>query len=156
MLRATKVSAWSSAYELNLDGMPVTRWDPSWWRSGGSFTVQGQQYRVRSNAWGNEFTMTDLAGNTVATAGKVNRREWTVIAGGREYAFRRTSWWRHQFDLLLDGRRAGFVRRPSSWRSTVDAELAAMPLTAQIFTVAVALTTWDNANAAAAGASDAT
>lgn len=93
--------------------------------------------------------MTDLTGNPVATAGKVIRRQWTVVAGGREYGFRRTSWWRQQFDLLLDGRPAGFVRRPSGWRSTVEAELPTMPLPAQVFALAVALTTWDNAAAAA-------
>jgi hypothetical protein len=150
VLQARRVSAWRSAYDITLDGHPVARWDRSAWRNGGSFTVQGQQYQVRSNVWGNDYTMTDQAGNTVATAGKLSRRQWTVITGGREYEFRRPSWWRQQYDLVLAGQPVGYVRRPSGWRSTVEAELPTMPLAAQIFTVAVALTVWDNAAAVAA------
>jgi hypothetical protein len=152
VLQATRVSAWKSAYDITLDGRPIARWDRSVWRSGGSFTVESHQYQVRSNTWGSEYTMIDQAGNTVATAGKLSRRQWTVVSGGREYEFRRASWWRQQYDLVLAGQAVGFVRRPSGWRSTVEAQLPTMPLAAQIFTLAVALTTWDNATAAAVAA----
>jgi len=151
MLVATKDGGLSSAYDIAVDGQPVARWDGSVWRNGGSFTVQGQRYQVRGNLWGSEFTMTDGSGATVAAAGKVTRREWTVVTGGQTYQFRRPSWWRQRFDLLLGRQPVGFVRRPSSWRSTVQAELPTMPMAAQVFTVAVALTTWDAA-AVAAGA----
>jgi hypothetical protein len=151
MLQATRVGAFSSAYHITLDGQPITRWDKSMWRTGGSFTVGGQRYEVRSNVWGTSFTMTDQSGATVATAENPNRRQWTVTSGGRTHEFRRRSWWRQQYDLVVGGQVVGFVRRPSGWRSTAVAELPAMPLATQVFAVAVALTAWDAAAAATSG-----
>jgi hypothetical protein len=145
MLRATRVGTFSSAYDITVDGQPVTRWDASWWRSGGSFTIDGQRYDVRGNLWGSEFSMTDQSGMTVATAGKLLRREWTVAMPPRTYVFRRGPWWRHHFDLLRDGRPAGYIRRPSAWRSDTEAELSTLPLAVQIFAIGIALTVWDAA-----------
>jgi hypothetical protein len=153
MLQATKAGAFSSAYAITLDGRPVTRWDKSMWRTGGAFTLDGQRFEVRSNVWGTQYTMTDQSGATVATAGKVGRREWTVVAEGRTYAFRRTSWWRQQYDLMLGAQAVGFVRRPSAWRSAAEAVLPTMPVAAAVFTMAVALTSWDSAAATAAASS---
>jgi hypothetical protein len=149
MLKATKVRRLSSTYDITADGRPVTRWEASVWRSAGTFTLEGRRYRVRSNAWGSQFTMTDEAGTTVATAGKVSRREWTVAMAGQTYAFRRPSWWRNQFDLVVNGQAVGGVRRISSWRTDVEANLPNLPLAAQVFTVGVALLTWEAGDTAA-------
>ena len=67
MLQAIRAGAFSSAYDITLDGRLVTRWDRSMWRSRGSFTVQGQRYEVRANFWNTTFTMIDQAGRTVAS-----------------------------------------------------------------------------------------
>jgi hypothetical protein len=151
MLQATRVGVFSSAYDVTLDGQLVTRWDKSMWRTGGSFTVGRQRYEVRGKLMGSAYTMTDQSGATVATAKNPNRRQWTVAAGGRTYEFRRRSWWRQHYDLVVGDQAVGFVRRPSSWRSTAVAELPTMPLAAQVFAVAVALTTWDAAAATTSG-----
>jgi hypothetical protein len=145
MLRATKVSMFTNAYEIALDGEPLTRWDGTLWRSGGSFVLQGRHFRVRGNAWGSEFTMTDESGGVVATAGKLGRRQWSLGTGGHSHTFRSPSMWRTQFDLVLGEQAAGYVRRPSIWRSTVEADLPSLPLPVQVFVVGVALTTWDTA-----------
>lgn len=150
MLQATRVGAFSTAYDITIDGRTITRWDKSTWRSGGSFTVEGRRYEVRSNLWGSTYTMTDESGSPVASAANPNRRQWSVAAGSQTFEFRRRSWWRPQYDLFVGGQTVGFVRRPNSWRSATVAELPTMPLAVQVFAVAIALTTWD---AAAVGAS---
>lgn len=150
MLQAIRVGAFSSDYDITLDGQVVTRWDKSMWRNRGSFTVQGQRYEVRTTFWNTTFTMIDQVGRTVATAANPNRRQWTVVTEGQSYEFHRRRWWRQHYDLVVGGQPVGFVRRPSGWRSTVVAELPTMPLPAQVFAIAVALTTWDAAAAAGA------
>jgi hypothetical protein len=152
MLQATPVGMLSAAYEISRDGMPVARWDAKRWRSGGFFSLDGERYEVRGNIWGNEFTMTDSRGATVASAGKVSRRQWTVVCGRDTYQFQRPSIWRQRFDLVLGGTTAGFVRRPSGWRRDVEADLPTLPSAAQVFTLVVAITVWDAASSAAAGA----
>lgn len=152
MLQATRVGALSSSYDITLDGQPIARWHTSMWRVGGAFTLQGQRYDLRGNFWGSSFTMTDESGATVASATNPSRRRWTATVGDRQYEFRRRSWWRHHYDLVVENQVVGFVRRLSSWRSTVVADLPTMPLPAQVFALAVALTTWDTAAAGAAAA----
>jgi hypothetical protein len=147
MLQATRVGLFSSAYDITLAGQLVTRWDKSMWRTGGSFTVGGQRYEVTGNVWGSTYTMKDQAGGVVATAANPNRRQWTVMVDGRDYEFRRRSWWRQHYDLIVGGQATGFVRRPSAWRSTAVAELPTMPLAAQVFAIAVALAAWEAAAA---------
>jgi hypothetical protein len=150
MLEARKVGAFSPAYDILLDGRPLTRWEASWWRSRGAFTLDGQAYEVRGNGWGTQFTLLDQFGGAVATAGKLGRREWTLTAGGRTYQFRRASWWKQQEDLLLDGQPAGSILRPSMWRTAAQADLPTLPLPAQVFVFAIVLTMWDNQASAAA------
>lgn len=80
MLQAKRVGAFSSSYAITLDGQPVTRWDKSMWRTGGSFTVQGQRYEVSGGFWGTSFTMIDQSGTTVATA--ANPRPTQAVDSG--------------------------------------------------------------------------
>jgi hypothetical protein len=148
MVKATRVSAWSRRYHLDVDGRQVSTWDGSWWKSGGTLTHDGRSYGVRGNVWGTELTMTDSAGAVVATAAKLSRRNWTVTSGGRTYSFRRPSYWRYE-EQLMDGDRAvGAVRRTSMWRSDVEADLPTLPAPVQVFVVAVALTRWDSEDSA--------
>lgn len=152
MLQATRVGTFSSSYDITVDGRVLTRWDKSTWRSGGSFTLDGRAYEVRSNVWGTAFTMTDQFGTTVAAATNPSHRQWSVESGGRTYQFRRRSWWRLEYELIVDGRVVGFLKRPSSWRSTAVAELPSLPLAVQVFALVVGLTVWDTAAVAATAA----
>jgi hypothetical protein len=36
-------------YEIDADGEHVASWDPSWWPSGGTLELAGQQYAVEAN-----------------------------------------------------------------------------------------------------------
>jgi hypothetical protein len=150
MLEARNAGAFSPAYDILLDGRPLTRWEASWWRSRGTFALDGQTYEVQGNRWGTQFTLLDQFGGTVATAGKLGRREWTVATGGRTYHFRRASWWRQQEDLILDGQPAGWIRRTSMWRRAAQADLPTLPRPAQVFVFAIVLTMWDHQAASAA------
>jgi hypothetical protein len=150
MLTARRAGILSTRYDITLDGRPLTRWDSATWRSGGSFTLDGRTFQVRSNFWGTEFTMTDDAGVTVAIAGKLSRRQWSIEIGGLRHDFRRPSWWRNHFDLVANGTAVGFVRRRSVWSHDVEAHLPTLSVAAQVFAVGVALTTWQNAETAAA------
>jgi hypothetical protein len=143
MLEARRIGAFSARRDILLDGRPLTRWDGSWWRSGGVFSLDGQRHQVISNFWGTEFTMTDQTGGVVATAGKLGRRQWTLITGGRTYQFRRASWWRQQEDLVLDGRPVGSVRMTSLWRGRAQADLPELPLPVQVFVLAIVFTMWE-------------
>jgi hypothetical protein len=150
MVKATKVGVWSNNYHIDLDGSRVTTWDGSNWQAGGTFSLDGRPYRVRSNAWETEYMMTDGAGTVLAAAGKMGRREWTVTAGGQTYRFRRPSVWRHEERLVAGDQEVGSIRRTSMWRNDVEADLPGLPIPVQIFTVAVVLTRWDREAAAGA------
>jgi hypothetical protein len=152
MLEARKVSLWHNRYELVVDGLPITLWEGRVWRSGGTFELAGRRYDVAANFLGSRFEMADDDGATVAAAERVGRKRWSVDAGGRIYRFQRTSWWRQEELLLADDRPVGSIRRTSSWRSGVVAELPDVPLVIQVFVVAVVLNMWDSQAADASGA----
>jgi hypothetical protein len=99
--------------------------------------------------WASTYGMADDAGTQIATADRVGRKSWTVTANGTSYAFQRHSLWRYEQDLLVDGQRAGSVKRQSLWRSDTVADLPGIPLPVQVFVLAVVVTAWDQAAAAA-------
>src|SRR5882757_7562365 len=104
MLEARKAGAWRNRYEISARGLEPVIWDGSFWRTGGTFELDGQRYAVRGNAWGNRYTMLDQSGSPVASADRVGRKNWTVEAGGCTYSFRRASAWRVEEHLLSEGR----------------------------------------------------
>ena len=149
MLEARKTSIWRNSYDITVDGRPLARWNGSSWKPGGTFELDGRRHQVRSNTWATTYVMADDNGTTVATADRVGRKNWTVQADGVSYTFRRASIWRHEEELLSDGRRVGSVKRNSMWSSDTVADLPGLPLPVQVFILAVVLTMWDSASAAA-------
>ena len=141
---------WTNRYVISMDGLVVTTWEPSWWRSGGSYVVDGQPYTVSSNAFGSTYQLVDAAGVVAAVARRVGRKHWTVETVGRTYEFRRPSMWRHEEELVVDGQRAGSIRRLSMWRNDAVADLPGLPPAVQVFVLCVLLTTWDASDATAA------
>jgi hypothetical protein len=137
MITARKTSAWRSRYEIFDAGRSIAIWDGSLWKSGGDVDLGGRRYRVRGNAWGTTYAMTDDAGAPVASAGRVGRKRWTVEAGGQAYEFRRASIWRDEQELYVDKVRVGSISRPSMWRSDLTADLPGLPLPVQVFVVGV-------------------
>ncbi|GAA3750704.1 hypothetical protein GCM10022225_38750 [Plantactinospora mayteni] len=150
MLKARKVSAWRSRYEISVRGRFVTTWDNAFWRSGGDFELDGQRYQVRGNAWGNRFTLLDAAGGAVASADRVGRKRWTVEAGGQTYHFQRASLFGSEQELHAAGRRIGSVRRTGFWRGDAVADLPGLPLPVQVFVLGVVITMWSQQAAVAA------
>ncbi|BBH71380.1 hypothetical protein ACTI_80650 [Actinoplanes sp. OR16] len=150
MLKAERKSMWRSQYDLFQDGVPVAFWDSSVWKSGGRFTLDGRDYQVRSNAWGSKYSMTDGSGAVVASAAKVNRKNWTVEAGGRVYDFQRTSIWRNEQQMLHNGIPVGVIKRTSSWTGNLEADLPGLPLAIQIFVLGVLIAVAEASAAAAA------
>ncbi|GAA0462964.1 hypothetical protein Ade02nite_29620 [Paractinoplanes deccanensis] len=142
---------WRGQYRMVADGREVAVWDPSWWRTGGDFEVDGRAFAVRSNAWGSRFRMLDQAGGEVAHVERAGRKNWSVHAGGRVYEFRRTSLWGNQQELLSAGIKVGSLRRTSAWSGEVEADLPGMPLPVQIFVVGVQIALWQASQAAAGG-----
>ena len=152
MLEAKRVSAWRNRYQLLADGYPLTVWEPSSWRPGGSIDLAGQRYQVRSGTWQTRFTMTDGTGAVIAEAERVGRKRWTVRAGPQTYQFQRASWWRAEQVLMVYGRQVGWVRRPSMWRRDAVADLPGLPLPVQVFVLIVVLAMWQAQEHAAASA----
>ena len=153
MLIAKRTSVWRSRYTVTQQGHPVAAWEGAVWRSGGQLTVAGRSYLVRGNAWGSRFAMQDKAGDTVAAAARVGRKQWTVTAGGLTYQFQRASVWRQAQDLYVDGRKVGSIRNASFWGSDVEVDLPGVPLPVQIFALGVVVTMGEAQSAAAASAS---
>lgn len=100
--------------------------------------------------WGNKYGMVDADGTPVTSADRVGRKSWTVEAGGRTYEFHRASMWRQEEELHSEGRRVGSVKRSSIWRGDAVADLPGLPRPVEVFVLAVVLTMWDSAAAAAA------
>ncbi|WP_326557735.1 hypothetical protein [Micromonospora sp. NBC_01796] len=153
MLKAQKTSVWRSRYEISVDGRAVTTWDGAFWKSGGGFDLDGRHYEVRGKTWGSRFNLVDEGDRTVASAERVGRRRWTVGAGGRTHHFRRASFWGSEQELHAGGVRVGSVRRTSSLRGDIVADLPGLPLPVQIFVLGVVITMWNQQAAAASAAS---
>ncbi|MBM2621773.1 hypothetical protein JIG36_40345 [Actinoplanes sp. LDG1-06] len=133
-------------------GREIATWDKSTWKSGGAFTLEGRRFRVRSNGWGNKYTMVDEADTVVASADRVGRKRWTVTAAGQTYHFRRRSFWASEEELVLGDTRVGSVRKTSFWRGDINVELPTLPTPLQLFVLGVVISKWD-AEASAAAAS---
>lgn len=153
MLHAKKVGFWRNRYEITTAGRMLATWEGSMWRTGGTFELDGRRYEIRSNLWGSKYGMATEDGTVVASADRVGRKRWTVEAGDQLYTFRRASIWRQEQSLCSEDRQVGSIKRTSIWRSDATADLPGLPVPVQIFVLAVVLTMWDAAAAAAAGGS---
>jgi len=149
-MEARKTSAWKSNYVVTDRGREIATWNKSTWKSGGEFTIDGRRFRVRSNGWGNKYTMTDDSDTVIASADRVGRKRWTVSANGQTYNFRRRSIWASEEELVLGDTRVGSVRKTSFWRGDVDVELPGMTPALQLFILGVVISKWDAESAAAA------
>jgi hypothetical protein len=149
MLTAERTNMWRGRYRLVADGREVAVWDPSWWRLGGDFMVDGHRFQVRSSGWATSYKMLDEAGNEVAVVEKPGRKHWTARADGRVYEFRRSSLWGKRQEMLVGGVGVGSIRRTSPWRGDIEADLPGMPLPIQIFVVGVQIARWQAQQAAA-------
>lgn len=143
MLIARRASVWRSRFEILADDEPVASWDGAIWSGGGDITIEGRHYRVRGNAWGTRYAMTDDHGVPVATADRVGRKQWSVEADGRAYEFRRASFLSGEQELHSGGRRVGSVRRCGRWKRDVAADLPGMPLPVQLFVLGTVITMWE-------------
>jgi hypothetical protein len=143
MLTAQKPAIWSRTYTISQDGGQVARWEPHWWRSGGTFHLDGHQYAVRSSAWRNKYALLDPAGKTLATADRVGRKRWAVAADGYSYDFRRASIWRSDQELVRGDQVVGSIHRTSIWRSSAVADLPGLPVPVQAFVLCVVLAMWE-------------
>ena len=150
MSEARKASVWKNRYDIIADGRRLATWDGSSWKAGGTVELDGRHYEVRANMWGSTYAMVDEDGTRIASADHVGRKNWTVEADGRTFEFRRASWWRQEEELHSEGRRVGSVRRTSIWRGDAVADLPGLPLSVEVFVLAVVLTTWDSIAASAA------
>nr|WP_296064305.1 hypothetical protein [uncultured Actinoplanes sp.] len=149
MLTAERWGMWRGRYRMLADGNEVAVWDPSWWRTGGDFEVDGHRFQVRANGWGTKYRMLDEAGNEVALAERPGRKHWTVHADGRTYEFRRASFWGNRQELLSGGVTVGSLRRTSAWTGAIEADLPGMPLPVQIFVVGAQIARWQAQQSAA-------
>jgi hypothetical protein len=150
MLHAQRTGLGRRGYDISADGRHITRWEPSWWRSGGAFDLDGRHYQVRGHALGGRVELTGPAGELLASARRVGRRNWSVEAGERSYQFRRASIWRGDQQLLLGDRPVGSIRRTGFWGSSAAADLPGMPEPLQVFVFCAVLARWAAAAAAAA------
>ena len=150
MLTARKTGAFSREYRIEADDRFVTTFLASWWRTGGTFTVEGHEYTVRQNFWGAKYGMAMADGTVVATADRVGRKHWTVDAEGRTLRFRRTSMWSGEQAMVDGDREVGSIRKLSWWKGGAVADLPELDPALQVFVVAVVLTMWDNQASAAA------
>lgn len=140
---------WRGRYEIESDGRPITAWDPSWWRSGGAFEIDGHRFEVRSNGWGTKYRMLDESGNEIALVERAGRKHWTVQSDGRTYEFRRASFLGNRQELLIGGAPAGSLQRTSAWTGAIEADLPLLPLPLQVFVIGVQLAIWQAQQAAA-------
>ncbi len=91
MLEARKASVWKNRYAISTDGRQLATWDGSLWKAGGTFDLDARRYEVRGNMWGSKYGMVGQDGTPIASANRVGRKRWTVVAAGRTYEFRRAS-----------------------------------------------------------------
>ncbi|WP_433790551.1 hypothetical protein [Actinoplanes sp. CA-252034] len=147
MLTAESTGFWGTRYTVAENGIPVTTWDNDWWKSGGTFELAGRAYHVRSTMWGSRFTMLDSGGAVVAEAERVGHKNWTVVAGGRVYGFRRVSMFKGEQHLMDGERPVGVIKQTGILSGNLSADLPGLPLPLQVFVLAVLIVHWQNSNA---------
>ena len=130
------------SYDILADDQVVTHVATKWLR-GGTFILADGAYAISDDGWGTAFTVTDPSGTQLATASDPSRRAWTVTTGSQTYAFDRRSRWRQHMDLVAGGQAIGYIRRPNL-NAEATADLPTMPLTMQVFALALALLVWDS------------
>ncbi|MGB9376928.1 MAG: hypothetical protein WCB04_05370 [Mycobacteriales bacterium] len=150
MLSARKLGRWKTSYEIAVDGSPIATWKASSWKHGGTLELDGRDYDVRANMWGNKYGIAAADGSPVASAEHVGRKRWSVESDGQTYDFQRASMWRREELLMRAGEQVGSITRPSMWRSDTQAELPGLPLPVQVFILVVVLSMWDSSDAAGA------
>lgn len=151
MINAERSGFWGKQYDLTrADGSALTTWDVGWWGSGGKFSLDGHEFTVKRNNWGTHYTMLDGGGAVVAEAERFGNKQWKVLAGGREYQFRRQSWLRWDQDLVDGDRVVGSVKQTSAWSGRLAADLPGLPEPVQVFVLGVVITQWSTAVAAGA------
>ncbi|WP_157408196.1 hypothetical protein [Actinoplanes sp. N902-109] len=142
MITAKRSGFWGTRYEVSVADRVVATWDNARWKSGGDFELDGRHYRVRSNGWGTKFTMTDEAGTVLASADRIGRKQWHVMADGQTYVFERASFWSSDQELRVGDRRAGSIRQAGRWRTDIAVDLPGVPLPTQIFVMGVVIAMW--------------
>ncbi|MCW0213276.1 MAG: hypothetical protein OJJ54_07945 [Pseudonocardia sp.] len=150
MIRAEPTSLWARDHLISTDGREITTFSASWWSTGGRFALDGGEYEVRATFRGQRYAMAEVGSDApAATAAGVGRRRWTLAAGGRTVEFRRASFLSSDQVMAVDGEDVGFVNRLSVWRGGAVADLPGLDVPVQVFAVAVVLTLWARAAAAA-------
>ena len=76
MLTANQPSLLHRRYDIGVDDAHIAWWEPSWWRSGGAFDLDGERYQVRGNAIGSRFDLIDPTGRRLASVWWVG---WWVV-----------------------------------------------------------------------------
>jgi hypothetical protein len=142
MIKARRVSIWNRRYDLIAHGRIVATWERASLATAGTLQWDGQRYQVHASMESGTARLSAPGGRQVATAHDVGRRQWTIQADGATYDFRRSPPWRQEEKLHVQGHRVGSVKR-TNIRGEAAADLPGMPLPAQLFALALALTMWD-------------
>lgn len=150
VIEARHQRGWQGRYEISTGGDRIATWEKSLWGSGGSFELDGCRYQVHVNLIAGSAHLTRAGGARVATASGIGRKNWTIETDGTTHHFRRVAPWRRAQRLHEAGQTLGWIRPTSLWRVGAVGDLPGMPVTTQVFALALALTTWD-AEAAATG-----
>lgn len=148
MMQAHRRSVWRNDYDITADGRPLAVFDGSLWRGGGALVVDGRRYQVRSSMWATSCTLVDDAGELVASARRIGRKDWSIEAAGATHAFRRSSVWSLEQEHVVQGLPVGTIRRTSAWRGEAVADLPLLSPLVALFAITVVLITWDVAGAA--------
>jgi hypothetical protein len=147
VLRASRVGLLSTRYEITCDNMPICTWKPSAFFGGGSFVIDGCRYEVTRGGWtGRRYRLLDETGHLVALADGIGRMTWTLEINGEtgvSHTFERSSPFRRDQVLVVDGAAKGTIRRTSSWWGEAEADLPGLPLTVQVFVLVSLLGVWD-------------
>ena len=151
MITARRDRPFARSSTITVGGRAVATWTPSWWRSGGSFTLQGEEFRVTSSLTGSTTQLLDGSGAVVASATRMGRKHWAVEAGTSRYDFRRASPFRRTQQLVVGDRVAGEVRAVGWGVGSAEADLPGLPLATQVFVVAAVIALWRRQAASAAG-----
>ena len=154
MLTVRPLGAFKNGFDL-LDQIdrPAGGFRGSAWREHGEVTVGPERLSFRRHG-GRRFTLEGPTG-IVATATKpsVWSGRWEITVGDRTYGLARRSWMSRAYEVRGRGQALGEVRPTSAFSGRAAVELPAeLPVTAQVFLIAVVLTLWRRDEAAAGAA----
>jgi hypothetical protein len=157
MIEMIPKSIFSNHFTFRTPDHELVELNASQWREVAKFSLKGNEFSLyREGDWTDKWKLRGdfvLAhgGNVVARASKTSvfRSTFDVAFNGKQYALKRPSLWKHDFELRQNDQVIGTVRRANRWSRRTYVNLPnELPLAVQIYLFWLVMIMWNREDGA--------